>query len=524
MSSVPPDDFSCSAAGTPRPVGDPTVETRAEPMVAARPSGRARTLIGVGAPPPAAPDAAPLGRAPRAGDHLGPYQLCVELARGGMATLFLARVDGRAGLHRYVALKCIRPELAEDERFVQMFTDEARIATRMHHGNICNVLDFDCRRGVHYIAMEFLRGQNLGAVRRGLDAIEGTSAAPDPLRRAGLVARIMADAAEGLHAAHESRDGKGARLDVVHRDVSPENIFVTYDGTVKLLDFGVASSIGQQHHTRTGVIKGKYGYLQPEVLDGRRPDRRADVWCLGVVTWELLTGVRLFERATEVETLQAIAGAPIDKPSKLRPGLPEEMDEIVMRALDRDPAARYPTAREYGRRLIRFLVDHRQAIGLPEVAELVAGLFPDGPDAVQKLLDAAEQLEPTPVVHDDIPIDEGSVVHERSTRAVRTLVPWPMAASAIGLLAALFLLILLVRAGGSESQAAPPAPAAPEPATAAVQPVAEPIERGPTTVNIVLFQFTPPAAEAPKQDKPRPRSQPAVKHEPPGLSQAIAPL
>ncbi|HTM20550.1 MAG TPA: serine/threonine-protein kinase, partial [Kofleriaceae bacterium] len=473
---------------------------------------RHRTLIGVGARAQV-PSQPLLDRAPRAGDRLGPYQLCVELARGGMATLFLARTDGRAGLHRFVALKCIRAELAEDDRFLAMFFDEARIATQVHHANICNVIDFDCRRGVHYIAMEFLRGQNLGALRRRLDAVEGTPASPDPARRAGVVARIIADAAEGLHAAHELRDREGKLLDVVHRDVSPENIFVTYDGTVKLLDFGVAASHCQQHHTRTGVIKGKYGYLQPEVLAGQKADRRSDVWCLGVVTWELLTGTRLFERASEPETLQAIINADLKPPSAMRPGLPEALDAIVMRALDRDPAARFPTARELGRALIRFLVEQRLAIGLPEVAETVNDLFPDGRDAMHKLLEQAEHLQQTTPagilalppaatedddaieieLPDDHPIEAGTVMQKPPR--IKPPFPWRVLAPALGGLAVMLLVLLW---HGSRSAAQPAGAAtAPPPAgalpLAAAAPVADSADR-PSTINIVLFQFAQPAA------------------------------
>ncbi len=454
---------------------------------------RPRTLVGNGAPPHLQAGGTPLGRPPRAGDRLGPYHLCLELARGGMATLYLARLDGRAGMHRFVALKCIRPELAADERFIGMFFDEARIASQIYHPNVCSVLDFDEQRGAHYIAMEFLHGQPLAAIRRALGRASESSDGPDPLRRAGLVARILAEAAEGLHAAHELIGRDGLPLHVVHRDVSPENIFVTYDGGVKLLDFGVASAACQQHHTRTGIIKGKYAYLQPEALHGNKADRRADVWGLGVVAWELVTGERLFERASEVETLQAIDKQDIPPPSSRCPGLPPEFDAIVMLALERNPDSRYQTAREFGQECTRFLADNRLAIGMPEVAALMGRLFPGGRAVVQQLLGIADQLETAPIEprtelrDEDVPIHEGTVIHESSTgqlpagSRMRRLMPdlrrpLPLAAAA-GLVALLVAFAWGRGAAEPVAGAALPAELLPVvPAAAPAGPTVEPAE------------------------------------------------
>src|SRR5262245_15806222 len=166
----------------------------------------------------------------RVGDQLGNYRLCLEIGRGGMATVYLAQAAGRAGLHRFVALKCIRPELALNPKFVDMFFDEAQIASGIQHANVCSVLDFDEHDGVYYLAMEYLSGQPLAKVARQLEA------EPDrwpAATRAGLVARILEGACEGLHAAHELRNERGELRNVVHRDVSPDNLFVTYDGIVK---------------------------------------------------------------------------------------------------------------------------------------------------------------------------------------------------------------------------------------------------------------------------------------------------
>ncbi len=366
-------------------------------------------------------------RVPQVGEDLGRYRLCLEIAKGGMATVFLARTEGRSGLHRFVALKCIRPELARDPRFVGMFTDEAAILTRLHHANICSVYDFDQIQGAYYLAMEYLQGETLAAVYRKL--CESSSIYP-PEHQAGIVARIVADAAEGLHAAHELRDSDGKSLNVVHRDVSPPNIFVTYHGNVKIVDFGVACGSHQQHKTQTGMLKGKYAYIQPEVLHGAKPDRRADIWGLGVVTWELLTLRRLFDADTDVHALQAVTSKEIPPPSSVRSSLPGALDEIVLRALDRDPRKRYESAREFGRKMTQFLTEHKLAIGLAELSEFMDRLFPSGRACQEQLLDVAGQLDqasPDTVMcltsSDRIPllVDPSSSV--RSVRSVRAIRP-----------------------------------------------------------------------------------------------------
>jgi len=361
---------------------------------------------------------------PRVGSELGPYRLCLELGRGGMATVFLARAAARAGLQRFVALKCIRAEMACDSKFVDMFFDEARIVSQIHHANVCSVLDFDEQGGVYYLAMEHLSGQPLTTVARELEK------RPDrwePLYQAGLICKMLADACEGLHAAHEVRGPSGELLNVVHRDVSPDNLFVTYDGNVKVVDFGVACASDQRHKTQTGVVKGKYSYLAPEILNGKKADRRADIWGLGVVAWELLTQQRLFHQESDVETLRAISTLEIPPPSTVRKGVPALLDSIVLSALQRDPSKRHQNARELGKLLLRFLVESRLFIGPAEVAEFVDELFPGGRACTRQLLDVAEQLDLSSAEivpdasrsHDEssgsIPIVTGTVIDARST-------------------------------------------------------------------------------------------------------------
>jgi serine/threonine-protein kinase len=326
----------------------------------------------------------------RPGARLGGYRLCFEIGAGGMATVFLAAIDGRAGVHRFVALKCLRPELACQSDFAAMFVDEARLASQIHHPNVCSVLDADEWDGVSYIAMEHVSGEALSSVRRRLaDELDSWH----PVIQAAMVARITADAAEGLHAAHELVDSHGQLIGVVHRDVAPDNLMLTYDGCVKVLDFGVSLCCQNRQKTASGLVKGKVSYLAPEVIQGKRPDRRSDVWALGVVAWELLTGQRLFDGATDIETLHAVSEMPIPPPSRVRRGLPIAVDKIVLGALERDPDRRYATARELGQSMNRFLANRRIAFGLAELASCMAKLFPDGRSAKRQLIETAEQLE-----------------------------------------------------------------------------------------------------------------------------------
>lgn len=327
---------------------------------------------------------------PAAEQKLGPYRLCLELASGGMASVYLARIEGSATLNRFVALKRVHPHLASDPAFIEMFLDEARIASLIQHPNVCSVVDFDCVEGEYYLAMEFLVGESLSSVIRAMmHSPRDETRVPS---RAALVARIIADACEGLHAAHELRDPSGRPLAVVHRDVSPENLFLTYSGAVKVVDFGVARAAHQRHLTVPGMIKGKLAYMSPEVLGGVPPDRRADVWGAGVVLWELLTGRRLFHRTTDVETLATISDFKVPAPSTLALDVPADFDEIVYKALAPDPDARYSTARELAKDLTLALARRGDAVSLAELSEWMHELFPSGAACKRQLLEMAASM------------------------------------------------------------------------------------------------------------------------------------
>ena len=322
---------------------------------------------------------------PRPVATVGRYEVGTELASGGMATVYLARASGPSGFEKLVALKRVQPHLAKEPTFVEMFLDEARIASRIQHPNVCQVFDFGEADGEYFIAMEFLVGETLGKMQR---AIARSPLLNDP-RRPFVLARLLVDCCEGLHAAHELRDKTGQLLEVVHRDVSPQNLFVTYDGNAKVVDFGIASASDRLHQTSTGTVKGKFAYMEPEQAKGHKVDRRADVWALGVVLWELLTFRRLFRRDAPAETLVALLSDEIIPPSKISRLAPPELDEIVLRALSRDRDERYATARDLGRDLSRALGRLGDAVDRAEVAEWLEQLFPEGRSQHSILLESA---------------------------------------------------------------------------------------------------------------------------------------
>ncbi len=319
-------------------------------------------------------------------EKIGRYELCFELASGGMASVYLARAEGSPGFQKLVALKRIHPHLAEEKDYVEMFLDEARIASRITHANVCSVFDFGEADGEYYIAMEYLVGEPLSRVHRRVmaNADQRTS----PLLPARM-ARVIALACEGLHAAHELKDADGESLHVVHRDVSAENLFMTYDGATQVVDFGIAHARQRVHHTQAGQIKGTFPYMAPEQMTAAVVDRRVDVWALGAVLWELLTLRRLFLRDTDVNTMYAVLSSKIVPPSDYRNEVPAELDEIVLKALQRNPDERWQSAREMGQALRRFLAKQKDLIGPAELADWMAQLFPNGESRKQRLMEIA---------------------------------------------------------------------------------------------------------------------------------------
>ena len=306
------------------------------------------------------------------GARIGRYQLCFELASGGMAKVYLARVSGAAGFEKLVALKHVHSHLAERRDFVEMFMDEARIASRISHPNVCTVFDFGSAGRDHFIAMEYLAGETLGRIGRRVSRDPERFASP---KWWATALRLVADASEGLHAAHELQNDAGELLQVVHRDVSPANIFVTYDGTVKVVDFGVARANERTHQTSAGQVKGHYAYMAPEHARGKTMDRRADIWSLGVVLFELLAGRRMMDQPNDAAILMSLLAGDLPSLSEVRPGLPDHVYAIVSRTLSMDPAGRPATARELARELERSIQKIGEPAGRSEVEDLMHTLF-----------------------------------------------------------------------------------------------------------------------------------------------------
>ena len=341
--------------------------------------------------------------------RIGRYELCFELASGGMANVYLARADGSPGFQKLVALKRIHPHLAEEQEYIDMFLDEARIASRITHPNVCSVFDFGEAQGEYFIAMEYLLGEPLSRVHRRV--LANADHRQSPLLPARM-ARVIAQACEGLHAAHELRDAHGDSLNVVHRDVSAENLIVTFDGATQVVDFGIAHASQRLHQTDTGQVKGTFPYMAPEQMTAAPVDRRVDVWALGAVLWELLAMRRLFLRDTDVNTMYAVLSSEVEPPSKWRPSVPDELDAIVLRALQRNPDERWQTTRDMGKALRRFLGNQEEPLGPAEIAEWMAELFPDGEARKRRLMEIAR-------TSDTMSVPESYRVRDRSGRARR---------------------------------------------------------------------------------------------------------
>ena len=325
----------------------------------------------------------------------GRYRLAYQLASGGMGTVYLARAAGPAGFEKLVALKRIHPHMATDRRFVSMFLDEARIAAQIQHPNVCSVIDFGEVDGSYFLTMPFILGESLNRVIGTAGRASGAVAELLPL----VAARLVADACEGLHAAHELRDESGQPRDVVHRDVSPHNLMVGYDGVARVLDFGVASARDRHYQTTTGEVKGKFAYLAPEQIEAQKVDRRADIWALGVVLWEAITARRLFARESMAATIRAVSTLKVPSVRELTPHAPAALDQVVQKALARDPAERYATARAMGKDLAQILAREDRFVGSPDVAEWMLELFPEGLRVQEQLVEATRTgkvAEPPP--------------------------------------------------------------------------------------------------------------------------------
>ncbi len=393
------------------------------------------------------------------GARLGRYQIMRRIAVGGMAELYLARHVGRAGFEKVVAIKRVLPHLAEDAKFVDMFLDEARLAATLDHSNIATVIDFGSAGREHFMAMEYVHGRTVRDILKH-------GAAPLP-----VALTIVKCVAAALHYAHERCGADGLPLGLVHRDVSPSNVLVSYAGDVKLCDFGIAKATTQSSHTRSGTIKGKLSYMAPEQIRAEQIDRRADVFALAVVCYELTTGKRCFWASGEFALINRVAEARFEKPSTVVPGFSPRLERILLDALAADPDVRTPTARAFQEAIEEFANDEGIRLSNTVLSDFMQERFT--PEAFP----ATESLPPPTIA-----ITASSPIRAiTTTRQRRTSTRWRVAgALAAGL--ALGVGVQQIFADDPVTPAAkaddPPTPAVAAPVEAVVAP---PVEAPPTT-------------------------------------------
>ncbi|MCC7541730.1 MAG: serine/threonine protein kinase [Deltaproteobacteria bacterium] len=439
---------------------------------------RADPSIPIELPPdPAMGIGRPSSRPPRylpAICDFGRYELLGRLALGGMAEIFLARETASAGESRYLVIKRILPHVADESQFVEMFLQEARLAMRLNHPNICHVYETGQQEGAYYMAMEWVNGLGLGRLIRRARDIGGL---PLP-----VVARVISHVAAALHHAHRARDAKGKPLGIVHRDVSPQNVMVSYDGSVKLLDFGIAKAQALTTKTQAGWVKGKFAYMSPQQCQGEEIDARSDVFSLGVCLYEALVGRSLYHRKTQYETMKAIIDEPVPSARAARPDVPPELDAIVQKALAKKPEDRFATAGAMSDALEVFLADGRHVVSETRIAELLERLCEDeirrGP-----MVDSTpfgRSFERLPGDHEHVDDDAADSDPPMRANALgtaglpvlrarrRMIVVAAVALLALGVLIAAVIALssssgdtaVAVRPSGARSRAAPPTPTA----------------------------------------------------------------
>lgn len=292
------------------------------------------------------------------------YVVIDRLEAGGMAEVFRGESQSVQGFKKQVAIKRVLPHLAQNPNFISMFLDEARLGARLTHANIVSVFDIGAADNTYFIVMEFIDGSNLKSMIEGLRK-QG--------RRFPMNAAIYVciEACRGLNYAHETLGDDGELLNIVHRDVSPPNILVSKRGEVKLTDFGLAKATTQLEKTDPGVVKGKFSYLSPEAATGQPVDARADIFALGIVLWEMLAGRRLFLGETDYQTVKLVQQANIPSLARLNPEVDEEFEQVLLKALTRDPADRYASCRDFGDALTGYIFGHQMKVTAYDIAALI---------------------------------------------------------------------------------------------------------------------------------------------------------
>jgi serine/threonine protein kinase len=300
----------------------------------------------------------------------GKYYLLDRVNVGGMAEVFRAKAFGVEGFERVVAVKRILPTIAEDTDFITMFIDEAKIAVQLNHANIAQIFDLGKVGDSYFIALEYVHGKDLRAI------FDLTRAQARPMSIA-MACYVVMKVCEGLDYAHNKRDAMGRDLELVHRDVSPQNILISHDGDVKLIDFGIAKAAGKAGKTQAGILKGKFGYLSPEQVHGEDIDRRSDVFGVGIVLYELLTNERLFAGDSDFSTIEKVRNVEVTPPSSYNKNIPKALEDIVFKALARDRAVRFQTAMELHDELQKFLYSHGESFARRDLSAWMRKSFAD---------------------------------------------------------------------------------------------------------------------------------------------------
>ena len=424
--------------------------------------------------------------------RFGRYELVTAIGRGGMAELYLGRLVGIGGFTKPVAIKRILPHLTHDERFVEMFLNEGRIAARLSHPNLCQVFELGEVDGELFLAMEYLEGVSWGELVATLPH--------DPSALVQLTAQVIGQACDGLAYAHERCDSDGNPTPIVHRDVSPGNLFVTVDGVCKLLDFGVSKIVTDTHDTRSGLVKGKLPYMPPEQLRGEHVDARADVFATATVVWEALAGRRLFARDNDYLMFKAILEEPTARLADVDPSYARfdgALDAVIGRALERDRERRCSTIRAFADELRAVALRFGEPIAAGDVGALVRSLFRE------RLAERARKVAAVTGLYErrDTEVDRGSAVTASvSLRDGSAALPtrrrrrglW-MALGALAVGASATGLVVAMRGEPSGPAAEPVEP----------RPVAS---ATPQLVDASVAPEPPPPVRDPRPSKPAPRS------------------
>lgn len=296
------------------------------------------------------------------------YRVVEKLESGGMAEVFRAESEGLQGFRKQVAIKRVLPHLSEKKRFISMFLDEARLSAQLSHSNCVQVFDIGVGDNAYFIVMEFVDGANLKSIAESVKK-QGKDF---PVAAAAWIAHEIC---KGLTYAHELTDTNGVPLQIVHRDMSPPNVLITKNGEVKIVDFGLAKASSQLEKSEPGIIKGKFSYLSPEAALGQEVDKQTDIFAVGIILWELLSGQRLFLGDTDFQTVKKVQVAAVPSISQINRKVPPELERIVNKALAKDPSVRYATARDLGQELTRFLFTFGQPVSSYDVAQIVQGVM-----------------------------------------------------------------------------------------------------------------------------------------------------